>query len=735
MAVLADVVVSSTGLSAEDLGRCRETVEKLGGTYSAVYTERVTHLVAPRHVHRSRNAKVEDAIGRGVAIVTLSWLSACAEEGRRADVGAFRVRPLDGLCVTVTGAQGAERSRVISQVEELGGKYEGKMDTTTGLVIVFDASTEKYEKAQMFGVPTVSPRYLEEVAATGRLLPFPDFPAVEGALPAPSDGDAAAALASAEPPAAVSAEEKAQDVLAEAAGALSRGSDGHRALRGLRVLLHDFSAEEDAALRRCLRAGGGWRECVLSHRVTHVVVRGPSSLAQPHAQKLRRAIEHHPCSPPVVHFRWLLACFAHGAVEPAAPFAAHLPLPSIPSYSAAENLFLSPEWRPAAPEAEPEAAVPAAEEPAPVGDMRDAAHAALVLFPPGAPERSDAVFASQTPQFAALVERWEGLGGTVLRMGDVAEVRADAGGAEDALQIVLRGGGAVRGLRAAFVVADHGRRSAATEAALRTKCTAFPNVHLVSALWALAVGADKRIWDRPEDLTCILSAPGDAPLRKLSSAAKHSAFGAESPSLSVSGYEAPLRTMLVLAARLAGLHFDLNLSNGVTTHLVCAPQHETQKRKTAIAWGTVQIVPAEWLADVALGAHRMEPPPPKRRREAPRSRSGSATQEEEEAEAEEEQRVGGGCTQLVGEMLEEMSQLPVPPDDVMGALQHMARGAAPLDGGSAPGAEDGGASPGNQLLRSSRLRSSAATFGRLVQRSEEDDEPPEVESQVVTVAR
>eukprot|EP00286_Rhodomonas_abbreviata_P002615 CAMPEP_0181345374 /NCGR_PEP_ID=MMETSP1101-20121128/32712_1 /TAXON_ID=46948 /ORGANISM="Rhodomonas abbreviata, Strain Caron Lab Isolate" /LENGTH=138 /DNA_ID=CAMNT_0023457319 /DNA_START=92 /DNA_END=504 /DNA_ORIENTATION=+ len=75
------------------LSQTRSTIEKgikaLGGDTSSSVTAKTTHLVANEAEYQSKTAKVNQAEGRGLPIVSEDWLTACKAKGKLVPWGTY----------------------------------------------------------------------------------------------------------------------------------------------------------------------------------------------------------------------------------------------------------------------------------------------------------------------------------------------------------------------------------------------------------------------------------------------------------------------------------------------------------------------------------------------------------------------------------------------------------------------------------------------------------------------
>lgn len=132
--VLADEVLSSTGLDAREKASLEEMVTLMGGELRGVFDGSMCALVAAG----VGSEKYQAALRWDVPVVSMDWVKTCFEEGRLAATDLFLVKPFHKMSFSVTGfAQDPElRGSIMKGVQDNGGSCSASMqpDTTTHLV-------------------------------------------------------------------------------------------------------------------------------------------------------------------------------------------------------------------------------------------------------------------------------------------------------------------------------------------------------------------------------------------------------------------------------------------------------------------------------------------------------------------------------------------------------------------------------------------------------------------------
>jgi hypothetical protein len=146
--LLSKYVVCSTFFKQADKAEFKRKVSSLGGTYSDHFTSNVTHLIASR----VGSSKYQLAMRLGLPVVTHDWLDQCYEASTVPTDLAFRLLPLSGCCITVTGLSQADRSIVEQTARMFGAEFSPDLrrNRTTHLIAA-SARGAKYDAAVRWG--------------------------------------------------------------------------------------------------------------------------------------------------------------------------------------------------------------------------------------------------------------------------------------------------------------------------------------------------------------------------------------------------------------------------------------------------------------------------------------------------------------------------------------------------------------------------------------------------------
>ncbi|KAL4399717.1 protein kinase activating protein Dpb11 [Malassezia pachydermatis] len=209
---LRGVVLSFTGLP--DKRELMTMAEQMGARVTANLTSDVTHLVASR----PGSDKYRAAVQFHMHVVRPEWLYRIREAWLAGDdhmaweawADEWRLRPLEGLCIALSGIASAERAPLIAQMERLGATWAPKLvwDGSVTHIVCGDASTRPRKGVEQVvaqrtlaaqvgaSAAALSPAmtaamqlhlvhraWLDDCATTGVLLPEAEYDALQPPTP------------------------------------------------------------------------------------------------------------------------------------------------------------------------------------------------------------------------------------------------------------------------------------------------------------------------------------------------------------------------------------------------------------------------------------------------------------------------------------------------------------------------------------------------------------------------
>lgn len=152
--LLSKFVVCSTYFKKTDKAEFKRKVMSLGGVYTDHFTTSVTHLVASR----VGSCKYQLAMRLELPVVTQEWLEQCYWRSEIPLDLTFKLLPLSGCCITVTGLPQADRNIVEQTARMFGAEFSADLrrNRTTHLIAAI-ASGAKYDAAIRWGNIIVVP--------------------------------------------------------------------------------------------------------------------------------------------------------------------------------------------------------------------------------------------------------------------------------------------------------------------------------------------------------------------------------------------------------------------------------------------------------------------------------------------------------------------------------------------------------------------------------------------------
>lgn len=148
-------------------------VGAMGGTYQGDLTNNVTHLVTKV----TSSKKYEAAIDHGKQTVSTDWVWECFKAGCRVPEENFRVGPMVGSVVCVTGLDAEERQRVEKLVEMYGGTYSRNLTLNVNFLVAKKANpnSAKFNFALENSIPIVKLEWIDAKIARNGVQIYSEF--------------------------------------------------------------------------------------------------------------------------------------------------------------------------------------------------------------------------------------------------------------------------------------------------------------------------------------------------------------------------------------------------------------------------------------------------------------------------------------------------------------------------------------------------------------------------------
>ncbi|CAH1395016.1 unnamed protein product [Nezara viridula] len=333
-------VICTTNLSPEYKKEIKKLVGFMGGIYSDQLTLAVTHLLADK-ITSICTGKYQKAVDNNIPIVRPEWILKCWELSRMGqkapDPIGFRLPPFQGMHITCSNLSQVAKKKLHMLIEANGGVYLRTLELNKTVVLVIgEPEGKKWQHAQQWEIPCVSPSWIYESVERGVAVPSKnhlvvgrpkcstptnagehnsfmscsDISVVPMAAEKSRIDETNTSIASTSSLKLFKAEEKRTPLrplpdgeykkLLEEINMFDVKAAGPF-LDGCKIYLSGFSSQECEKLKRLINSGGATLFTSLSDNLSHVVV-GDFSAAD--AKELANLIAR----PHVVKLQWLIQC-------------------------------------------------------------------------------------------------------------------------------------------------------------------------------------------------------------------------------------------------------------------------------------------------------------------------------------------------------------------------------------------------------------------------------------------
>jgi len=329
------LVVTSSGLEAEESSRYKEMVEAMSGLWSVSLHDGVTHLVTATVL----SEKYRVAASLGLPVMAGSWLeevwrgSGCPQVTAEDDMfRKHQVPPLLGVRLCVSGLGRQDRDMLRRGVEGAGGELTGALDRQTDVLVCVTAAGEKWRAAVRWGITCVrtawlldsldSRRYLdtqnyrldltsEDSEDSRRYLDTQNYrldltsQQTGGQPRSKAEQEKERLCPNSSSSSSSKLQSKSQKILAELE--LSDVKKAGTFLDGCTVFLAVSAREEETKLTKVLKFAGAVRLSQLTERVTHIV---QDSLQD--SSSIISQLEELDISPDIVDVGWIVESMKAG---------------------------------------------------------------------------------------------------------------------------------------------------------------------------------------------------------------------------------------------------------------------------------------------------------------------------------------------------------------------------------------------------------------------------------------
>ena len=294
--------VLAAGLSKSVRDKVASIVEELGGTMlTTCSASEPPHVLLAKDVKGQRYLEVLSVAK--TPVLKVDWIYACAKARKQLSYNGFRVPPLAGLVVCVTGVDQARRPALQATVESAGGSYSKDLVPSVSHLIAVSTKSEKYEMACTWPkTSVVSFQWLQDSLDNKSRQNESKYPVSKSVQ---NDMKRGVVKSGKE-------KEKLSAAAAAAAGAAVRTVSTSTSLSSLRLYFCGMNKMETKQARTLSRQLGATRFEAFNTSVTHVIAGRHARLDQGDFE----VILHHVCRGPgiLANIDWLEECRLHKAV-------------------------------------------------------------------------------------------------------------------------------------------------------------------------------------------------------------------------------------------------------------------------------------------------------------------------------------------------------------------------------------------------------------------------------------
>ncbi|XP_024083337.1 DNA topoisomerase 2-binding protein 1-like isoform X2 [Cimex lectularius] len=168
---MAGIVVTASRMSRVEKQELANFIGYMGGSYTDQLTKAVTYLISDE----GRSPKCEKAIELQIPIMCSSWVKAVWDASHIRDALAtdaeflkYRLAPFKGMHITCSNLPQSTKRKLQSLIESHGGVYMPTLEQNkTVVLIIGEAEGRKFQHAQLWGIPCLTPSWVYESVEKG----------------------------------------------------------------------------------------------------------------------------------------------------------------------------------------------------------------------------------------------------------------------------------------------------------------------------------------------------------------------------------------------------------------------------------------------------------------------------------------------------------------------------------------------------------------------------------------
>jgi hypothetical protein len=168
--LLQSIQILVTGVPEKEKRRLHDIARSQGAVIlSTANANDPPHVVITRTVGSPRYFTILKR-NANIPIVTPEWLTSSIEKNTRLPYADFAAGVFQGLVICFSGLSVPEKKEFSEQVEAEGGRHSPVLDRTCTHLVTDSTQSDKFIYAQLNGIYTITPAWIEESLSAGRCL-------------------------------------------------------------------------------------------------------------------------------------------------------------------------------------------------------------------------------------------------------------------------------------------------------------------------------------------------------------------------------------------------------------------------------------------------------------------------------------------------------------------------------------------------------------------------------------
>jgi twin BRCT domain len=168
--LLQSIQILVTGVPEKEKRRLHDIAKSQGAVIlSTANANDPPHVVITRTVGSPRYFTILKR-NASIPIVTPEWLTSSVEKNTRLPYADFAAGAFEGLVICFSGLSVPEKKIFSKQVESQGGRHSPVLDRSCTHLVTESTQSDKFIYAQLHGIYTITPSWIEESLAAGRCM-------------------------------------------------------------------------------------------------------------------------------------------------------------------------------------------------------------------------------------------------------------------------------------------------------------------------------------------------------------------------------------------------------------------------------------------------------------------------------------------------------------------------------------------------------------------------------------